>query len=225
MELYRDGDLVYKVIDKSNSKKVMELVEDIYSRIENKDTFIRDTTEEMTSGNTSLIGVYKEDELVAYRYMRFTNKEDSLAKYVKSLDIPDQPIVIMEAVMVHEDARGRGVQNKSRELMINYLEGKGYDIFMSTVSPDNEPSFRNVLTSGFQLIELADVHADEDRPEGWTRFIFYKNLNKPLQFIEEEKFIKPKDFETIKNLIKNKFFGVDYKEGYIIFRKLKVQEE
>ncbi|WP_455258720.1 N-acetyltransferase family protein [Peptoniphilus asaccharolyticus] len=222
MELYRDGDLVYKVIKQSDSAEVMELVEDIYSRIEDKNTFIRDTKEEMTAENTFLVGVYKNDKIVAYRYMSYSNKEESLAKYVQNLDIPDEPIVIMESVMVHEDARGRGVQNKSRDLLIEHVKEKGFGIMMSTVSPDNEPSFRNVLLSGFQLVELADVHADEEKPEGWTRFIFYKNLNNPLEFTGEEKLVRPKDFETIKNLLKEKFFGVNYRDSYIVFRKLKL---
>lgn len=222
MELYRDGDLVYKVMKQSDFAEVMELVEDIYSRIEDKNTFIRDTKEEMTAENTFLVGVYKNDKIVAYRYMSYSNKEESLAKYVQNLDIPDEPIVIMESVMVHEDARGRGVQNKSRDLLIEHIKEKGFGVMMSTVSPDNEPSFRNVLLSGFQLVELADVHADEEKPEGWTRFIFYKNLNNPLEFTGEEKLVRPKDFETIKNLLKEKFFGVNYRDSYIVFRKLKL---
>ncbi|MBL7575335.1 hypothetical protein SAMN00017477_0838 [Peptoniphilus asaccharolyticus DSM 20463] len=222
MELYRDGDLVYKVMQQSDSAEVMELVEDIYSRIEDKNTFIRDTKEEMTAENTFLVGVYKNDKIVAYRYTSYSNKEESLAKYVQNLDIPDEPIVIMESVMVHEDARGRGVQNKSRDLLIEHIKEKGFGIMMSTVSPDNEPSFRNVLLSGFQLVELADVHADEEKPEGWTRFIFYRNLNNPLEFTGEEKLVRPKDFETIKNLLKEKFFGVNYRDSYIVFRKLKL---
>lgn len=225
MEIYRDGDLSYRIIGKDHTKEVINLIEDIYSRIPDKKTFIRDTEEEieeMLSGHIYGIGVYKEDEMIAYRYMSFSSKEESLAKYVRNLDIPNELIVNMESVMVREDARGRGIQNQSRQLLIDYVLEKGLNIFMSTVSPDNEPSFRNVLTSGFTLVELADVYIDEENPLGWKRFIFYRNYTDELQFIDEEICLDPKDLEAINKALNNKFFGVNYKDGCIVFKKLKL---
>lgn len=228
MKEFKDGDLIYKIIGKDHVDEVVNLIEDIYSRLPDKSIFIRDTEEdikEMLEGPIYSVGVYKDNKLVAYRYMSFADKDESLAKYVRNLDIPDEKIVNNESVMVHETARGRGIQNKSRDILIDYMRSKGFNIFMSTVSPDNEPSFRNVLNSEYALVELANVYPDEEKPEGWKRFIFYKNYNEELEFTDEEKLLKPNDYESINEALNNKFFGVNFIDGHVVFKKLKLQGE
>lgn len=223
MEEYREGNLLYRVAGADEVDDVIMLIEDIYSRISDKDTFIRDTEDDIkhifSSHNFGLV-VYLNDKLVAYRYMSYAQKVDSLAKYVRYLEIPEHDIVNMESVMVHEDARGLGIQNKSRSLLIEYMIEHGFNIFMSTVSPDNEYSFKNVLQSGFTLVELADVYKDEERPEGWKRFIFYRNYKDELKFTDEEIRLHPNDYDGIDKALSNQFFGVDFIDGFIVFKKL-----
>lgn len=223
VDVYRDGELTYKIIGKESLEAIYKLTEEIYSRISDKDTYIKDAEEEIARmiDRSYGIGVFKNEEMVAFRYISYGSAEDSVAKYLTSLNIEAEEVVFLESVMVREDVRGRNVQNKTREILMDFVKHRGFCVFFSTVSPDNLPSYRNVLKSGFSLVGLADTHARDDKPEGWKRFIFYKNLRKELEFEEEERTIHAKDYEKIEEALEQQFFGVDCNDENIVFRKMK----
>lgn len=223
IEIYNEGELSYKIIGKESLEDIYKLTEEIYDRIPDKDTYIKDTEEEIATMITHSygIGVFKGEEMVGFRYMSYGRKDETPAKYVKHFKIEAEEVVFLESVMVREDARGNNVQNKTRELLMDFIAHRGFEVFMSTVSPDNFVSYRNVLKSGFFLVALADVHAREEKPEGWRRFIFYKNINHELEFEEEERIVPANAYEEIEKALEEQFLGVDCDEGSIVFRKWK----
>lgn len=223
VDVYKDGELTYKIIGRESLDFIYKLTEEIYSRIEDKDTYIKDTEEEIAEmiDRSYGVGVFKKDEMVAFRYMSYGSVEESAAKYLTSLNIEAKEVVFLESVMVREDVRGRNIQNKTREILMDFVAHRGFEAFLSTVSPDNCPSYRNVLKSGFSLVGLADTHARDDKPEGWKRFIFYKNLKKELEFEDEERILHAKDYQKIEEALQEQFFGVDCNDENIVFKKMK----
>ena len=77
-----------------------------------------------------------------------------------------------EAIAVHTDHRGKGLQRKLARAHLVLAEDLGYHHILCTVSPKNPKSLSNMLSCGF-LIE-----ALRPKFQGWFRFILHKDLMK-----------------------------------------------
>jgi hypothetical protein len=77
-----------------------------------------------------------------------------------------------EAIAVHTDHRGKGLQRKLARAHLVLAEDLGYHHILCTVSPKNPKSLSNMLSCGFRIEVL--------RPKflRWIRFILHKDLKK-----------------------------------------------
>ncbi|MGO1580339.1 MAG: hypothetical protein ACTHWZ_02875 [Peptoniphilaceae bacterium] len=216
--------LEYCQLEKENLDQVLDLMNKIYEKIENKETFATDTKKDLEDAIDSgglVLGVYKEMELLAFRYLRIEKYEDSIIKNIKNIRIDQEKIVHHESTMVEESIRGRGVQNKTREILEKLMTEKGYKHFLSTVSPDNPYSYRNVFKYNYYIVDLVYAYPDETYPEGKKRFLFYRNSENNLTFTDQEIILDRREDEKIKEILEAGYLGVNYKDDNIIFKKLK----
>lgn len=226
--VHEENGLKYAFITEENYiTEINKLIDEVYESIENKIIFQKDDEKELLKAirgeGAVLVGIYLDDELVGYRYANMVKYEESYANLIDTIEIPKDDIIIHQSVMVKEKARGRDAQNVARKVINNLLEKKGYYQSMSTVSPENIPSLRNVLKLGFNLVALRLMYKTEEHPEGKLRYIWYKNNKSPLKVGEESLKIEHTDYEKVESALKSGYVGKELIEGetnYIVFRKL-----
>ncbi|WP_036729463.1 hypothetical protein [Peptoniphilus mikwangii] len=221
--VYRENGLEYVFLDESYLEELLDFTDDVCSRIEDVKTFARDTREDFMyvfSGNGKILGVFLDDKLVAYRNMGIIPYEESLAVGIKPVEIPREKIVQHDAVLVHEVARGKNIQNITRKILEKSLENEGYNYYMSTVAPSNIYSLRNTINNGFVIVGLENKYADEENVDGLIRFIFYKSKHEKLEYSKEEVFIPIHNYEEIRNILSQGYVGTELENDKIKFVKL-----
>ena len=125
----------------------------------------------------STIGIYVGDDLIAYSILRIPWFSGRAMSYNLGLDInllPEDLIKVahIQAIAVHPDHRGNGLQKKLAGAHLAMAGDLGYHHILCTVSPRNSKSLANMLSCGFRIEAL--------RPkfQGWLRFILHKDLKK-----------------------------------------------
>ena len=125
----------------------------------------------------STIGIFAGDDLIAYSILRIPRSSDQAMPDNLGMDInlpPEDLIKVahIQAMAVHPDHRGNGLQRKLARAHLALAEDSGYHHIFCTVSPKNPKSLANMLSCGF-LIE-----ALRPKFQGWFRFILHKDLKK-----------------------------------------------
>ncbi|WBW50449.1 hypothetical protein O6R05_02590 [Peptoniphilus equinus] len=211
----------FRKLKPEDAPQLIALVEDVYSRIDQKHIFVRDDLEyiekTLKDGGRGL-GVYLDDELVGFRYVTITPREDSLVAYT-DIKTDAKHVVNLDTVLLHEKARGFGFQNKLRTMMLEELMADGYHVYASTISPDNEISFANSINAGTHLVALKHVYPSEQFPEGVLRFIFFRDFQRDFEFTDETAEAAPGEHDTIHELLDKGYVGVSYSDGKIKFQK------
>ncbi|WP_138160097.1 GNAT family N-acetyltransferase [Peptoniphilus catoniae] len=222
--LYGDENLTYYLLDKSHIDDIISLTDEIHSLMDDKSMFVRDDREELEAifdSGGEIIGVYDKDRLIAFRCTNIQSKDKSFINDMDYVKGNDKTVVYHGSCMVHMDYRGRNLQNITRSLIEEYLEEHDFEHFYSTVSPSNPYSFKNVFKNGYKIVALKNVYQDEDKPEGYLRFIFYKNRKAPFDLInDEEILIEHGKTEEMKRLLVDNYLGVSYNDKGIVFKKL-----
>ena len=125
----------------------------------------------------STIGIFAEEDLIAYSILRIPWFSGQAMPDNLGLDInlpPEDLIKVahIQAMAVHPDHRGNGLQRKLVRAHLAQAGDLGYHHILSTVSPKNPKSLANMLSCGFQIEALLPKF------QGWLRFILHKDLNK-----------------------------------------------
>lgn len=224
--MQRDG-YDFRFLEEKDIDRVIEFMEKVYNNIENKETFAVTEREELEDilkrGGVILAGFY-ENEIIAIRISTIPKDSDNLAHDVEIFDIDKDKVIINDTVMVHEDHRGKNLQNITREISLDYLSELGFTDFMSTISPYNIASFKNTVNSGYAIVALKKKYPDEKNPDGYYRFILHKSDYEKYSFLEEEISVNPTDIYTIKDLLEKNFVGTDVIDNQIIFKKINISK-
>ncbi|MDO5040972.1 MAG: GNAT family N-acetyltransferase [Peptoniphilus sp.] len=223
-KIYEEKGLQYYFMTADDIDDIMEFTDRVYDDLEDKSVFVKDDREELEelfAEGGQIIGVFHGERLVAYRATSVKDYEESFLKDIDIIEDIEEKIIEHGASMVDADYRGRGIQNKTRALVEEYIKENNYKYFYSTVSPQNPYSFKNVLKNGFYIVALKNVYQSEDNEEGYLRFIFYKNKHRDFQFTDKCVIIAPDDEEAIKKILQDKYVGVSYEDDRILFKEIK----
>ncbi|RVU54056.1 hypothetical protein [Anaerosphaera multitolerans] len=207
-----DG-LYYRFLDGNDLEELLVLIDHVYDGMEDKTAYIMDTEEEvleqLTSENDKVVGIFNEEgKLIAFRHMELGIERKQLPKYVDIVEIPVEGTLYHGGAMVHEDYRGRGLQNRTRKIMEETLENENFHRATSTVSPYNYFSMKNVFKSGFALVGYVEEYpAGEDMFE--ERFIFFKDSKNPFEFSGNNLKVNLFDGKAILKALSEGYVGID----------------
>ncbi|CDZ75221.1 Hypothetical protein ING2D1G_1081 [Peptoniphilus sp. ING2-D1G] len=223
-KIHEENGLQYYFMTENDIDDIMKFTENVHNTLEDKSTFIMDEKDELErlfENGGQIIGVFDGERLVGFRSTHVIDYNESFIKDIDFIEDIEEKIIQHGSSMVDKEYRGRGIQNKTRELIENYVKENNYKYFYSTVSPKNPHSFRNVLKNGFYIVALKNVYHDENGPEGYPRFIFYKNKYRDFEFTDKCINIDPKDEDAIKKALEDKYIGVSYNDEKILFKQIK----
>lgn len=116
-------------------------------------------------------GVYLEDRLVAFTMM-IANRRSmrNYGSYIGYTPEQQRKSVSMEITIVDEECRGYGLQKYFVRLREEIAREIGATEALVTIGPDNEYSLRNLMDSGYEIIETRVLY------EGAMRHILRKQL-------------------------------------------------
>ncbi len=223
-KIYEEKGLQYYFMSEEDIDDIMKFTDDVYDGLEDKSVFIKDEREELEKlfeDGGQIIGVFDGERLVGFRSTHIKDYKESFIKDIEFIEDIEEKIIQHGSSMVDKDYRGKGIQNKTRELIEDYIKENNYKYFYSTVSPKNPHSFKNVLKNGFCIVALKNVYQTEDNAEGYPRFIFYKNNHRDFEFTDKCVAISPDDEDAIKKFLEDKYIGVSYEDDKILFKKIK----
>lgn len=153
----------------------------------------------------AVMGVFVEGRLAAFHALFLPHMDsENLGRDVQLSTEALMRVAHMEAVCVHPEYRGNGLQKALIERLIRCLSDTPYDLLFLTASPFNLPSVKSGLASGFVICALKQKYGQK-----W-RYILFRNRDVP--FMEEKKDrikVPVTDFARQQNAFEDGYVGVD----------------
>lgn len=212
-----------RILKSTDLQRIMELQTEVAKYLAMNDLYVSISKEEvfdMLNNKGIVLGVFVKQKLVAFYAALFPGKStDNLGRDfgfpIQKLD----EVMHLEAVNVHPDYRGNGLQKRMGNQLIEVVRKMNrYRYVCATVSPYNIPSIRSTLGSRLIIANLKKKYNDL-----W-RYIFYQDL-KQQTIIDEDTLITvgTNDLKKQMELFEKQYYGVDQKtidnQSYIIFGK------
>ncbi|WP_426452125.1 N-acetyltransferase family protein [Paenibacillus sp. S-38] len=148
-------DLDIRRLGRGEVPAVAALMEDVISRIPAQELFATDDVDYLyahVEEQGEIYGAYIDGELAAYSVLAFPGlREGNLGR---EFGVPEGElayVAVLDATVVHESARGRGLQRYFHELREERARAAGCRYLYSTVHPENRTSIRNLEAKGFEL--------------------------------------------------------------------------
>ncbi|HCA40799.1 MAG TPA: hypothetical protein DEP01_04410 [Aminobacterium sp.] len=167
------------------------------------------TIEESILGQGFVIGIFAEEVLIAMRAVSFGSKyvEEALA----DLRLPDKErnhIAVMDFCITEKAFRGNDIQHFTFLKAENLLYPYRYHLH-TTISPLNNYSLRNMLRSGFLVVDLKEKYG------GYLRFILHKDLQAlPKVCIHEHIEVPIEDYDSQLALLSMGYYGYAIKKNH-----------
>ena len=134
---------------------IRALMVDVVSRLASQDFFAMDDEDYLNvhiQEKGEIYGAFLNGKLVAYSVLAFPGRSES--NLGREFGVPEQDlpyVAILDATIVHESVRGRGLQRYFHELREDRAREKGCRYLYSTVHPQNVVSKNNLEAEGFIL--------------------------------------------------------------------------
>lgn len=166
-------------LDESNLKEILALQAFVHANIRDHRLFVPDSGDFLkkfvlppTRGKA--IGVYVEDELIAFRTISFPgNSTSNLGRELNLVSSQLLKVVHLESTVVHPLYRGNRLQARILVPSLNYIKESGYEHVLVTISPYNYPSLSTIMKAGFTIKALKSRGGVY---RGKVRFLLGKNL-------------------------------------------------
>lgn len=217
------GELNFRFLNSDDFDILVNLINTVYEGMEDKSLYIMDTEDEIREQleNDKIVGIFNDNNtLVAFRHMALTDKSKELVEEVKLISIDDD-VAYHGGSMVLKEYRGRGLQNKTREIMENSLADEEIYKFICTVSPDNPYSLRNVFKNGFAVVAYIQKQSELEG-ETLDRFILYKDTKQPFKFKENEIEVNLDNRRDLESIIEKGYIGIDIDKNILKLKEIEI---
>jgi ribosomal protein S18 acetylase RimI-like enzyme len=134
---------------------IRALMVDVVSRLASQELFAMDDEQRLNAhieDKGEIYGAFQNGKLMAYSVLAFPGSSES--NLGREFGVPESDlsyVAILDATIVHETVRGRGLQRYFHELREQRARECGSRYLYSTVHPDNVVSKHNLEAAGFLL--------------------------------------------------------------------------
>lgn len=187
-------------------EQILEVQSEVEKNLNNPELFQTDTKDFIANmldeHNGRIIGVFVEGKLVAYHTMLFPYKDSHNLGIDLDLSGGDlDKVAHLESSAVIPDFRGNALHTKMQSRLIKLAKSLGFRHLGVTIAPNNYPSIKASLNLGLYILRLKAKYS------GKLRYIFYQNLESPLQIDENSKIeVRNTNTEKQKALLNNNAF-------------------
>ncbi|WP_077297015.1 hypothetical protein [Virgibacillus pantothenticus] len=129
--------------------------------------------EHILSGNGSMIGVFVDDRLIAFRAMLIPeiNDPEHLGIDLGLNELQRQKMLYSEISNVHPDFRGNRLQTYMGKLLFAQIDQPSFQYVATTVAPFNIASLKDKLALDME------IHALKEKYNGKLRYILFRDLH------------------------------------------------
>ncbi|MGO1580974.1 MAG: hypothetical protein ACTHWZ_06165 [Peptoniphilaceae bacterium] len=227
-----EKNLTMRWLEDKDLDQVYELMEKIYSNLENKELFMLEPKKETFQPyhkSGKILGVFDdEDNIVAERYIVIMNSEENQLAEDINLPLEERSnIIYLKSTIVDPQYTGNKLQFTTFKFVKELYEEKGYRKFMSTISPYNLFSLQNALNGGLKVRALKRKYPTSDKPNGVYRFITFLDENIKEVMLGDEIYIKRDNIESQLDILSKGYIGISLSEDkdFIIYDKIKEKIE
>lgn len=178
-------------VEQGDISSLIALQRIVVAHLKNKTSYYPLTKEEFEMALTPhfglVLGAFVQKELIGFRVIMFPN---SLAHNLGSkLSLAAEElnqVVHLEAVCIHPDFQGNGLQRIMTRLVLERLirTGAARHVLL-TVSPDNLASIKNTFANQLYIARLRYMYGRR------LRYIFYQDLGQPIRLDVERSLTVP----------------------------------
>ena len=147
-----------------NIVKIMNLARNETS---NSDHFVADDEDfiQRHIDAEGFIAVISVDSAIAgFQIVRIPGKsDDNLSRYVPNEKIPLNKVAHMESSVILPEHRGQHFQRKLLKECEEWIKERGYFWVLSTVHPDNLPSYKSLISTGYFPLRHLKMYGNRDR--------------------------------------------------------------
>lgn len=152
-----DGiDKKYHIIylDTKWKDRILKLQQDIVDGLIDDDLYMPLTEEEIDDifdGKGIILGVIVDEVLAGARFISYEDEET--LELSRKLKLPFEEVVFFESTVIGERFRGNHLQQVMMEIGLKCVENMHrFKYAVTTVSPRNTPSLRNISSCGFEVV-------------------------------------------------------------------------
>lgn len=192
-------------IDERNLDGIMKLQDIVSQRLKDREIFRTHSADYFIAHlrmNSSSIGAFTDDGLIAYSILYFPGEnEDNFGRDISLHADEMNRVAHLATVAVHPAYRGNSLQKSMYAVSLDAARKMGCKHVCCMVSPKNFVSLQNIFSHGF-LIKALKMKFDRR-----LRYIMHRHLDYPGTVCSEEVMIKSTDVWGQKCLLKRGFFG------------------
>ncbi|WP_144510555.1 GNAT family N-acetyltransferase [Bacillus sp. FJAT-22090] len=169
-----EKEYVVRMLTKDSVGAILSLQEVVLGTLINNDFLSPLTKEEYEDSiaKNLMIGVFVEDELIAFRALALPEIDEQHLGYDIGLRTEQlDKVVYQEITNVHPDYRGFGLQKKLGIIIMELLDASPYTHVCATVAPFNIASLKDKLSQGMVVGALKKKYGE------MLRYVFYKKLH------------------------------------------------
>lgn len=164
------------VLDESYKDEIISIQNQVVAEMADNSNYEPLTPEEFDgvfAGEGYGLGVLVSDHLAGFRIVTYGDEETY--QMARSLELPPEKVVFFESTVILKRYQGNRLQWVMTKDALDYIiERHTFDYGVSTVSPTNVPSLKNLMKAGFVTVALKPLY------DGAYRFVCLKSF-------EEEK--------------------------------------
>jgi len=155
--------LTVRLVEEGDADAVIALQKHIIDCMPDKSLLVGVSREEVLDAvrDDLSLGIFDGDVPVAFSQMILNH--DSPHNLGQKLGYDPNKCVYYDIAFVHPDYRGLGLQAYMIALRDEIARELGAQLAFVTVSPDNAHSLKNVMGSGFEVLERRTMYGGRDR--------------------------------------------------------------
>lgn len=169
-EIFDRGDGISKkyhiiYLDSKWKDKILKLQQKIIDGLLDEELYMPLTEEEIDdifAGKGLILGVIVDEDLAGARFISYDD-EETLELSTK-LQLPFEEVVFFESTVIGERFRGNHLQQIMMQIGLECVENlHRFKYAVTTVSPKNTPSLRNITACGFEVVKTESLYGGKLR--------------------------------------------------------------
>lgn len=198
------SEFTYKRLLREDLKVIESLQNTVIEALEDStilQPLSRDELLNILNGNGIMLGAFINEELVGCRALLFPqpNEKEHLGLDAHADNLAK--VLYQEVSFVSPSCRGKGLQRKLGEKIMQHVDLQRFDLVCATVKPFNIASLKDKFSQGLYVVALKLKYG------GKLRYVFAKHLHQPLVIEAKEQIVFMKDIEKQQQLLKQNYVG------------------
>ena len=199
-------DVTYKQLSLADMAEIVVLQQIVTQSLEDStilQPLSRAEFENILRDNGVMLGAFHGDQLIACRALLMPDptEDEHLGIDARAVDL--SRVLYQEVSFVHPSYRGRGLQRKLGQRIMELVNLADYDVICATVKPFNIASLKDKFSQGLHVVALKYKYG------GKLRYVFAKYLHDEVKLTDEQVVINMANTEEQQTILSQGYVGIE----------------